>query len=198
MYYVEVADGGGGGLPNWIITGANTVLMESLSVRNDTNTRHKINIGCDSLIGCNFIFESESGDIKIGDRTFINGGTNIICRSKILFGNDVMVAWDCTFYDHNAHSVDWRYRRKDVFQRLTNYNNESPSYLREKNWDVVKASPIIIQDKVWIGFGCTILRGVTIGEGAIVGAQSVVRENVEPWTIVAGNPAVAIKGIRHE
>jgi galactoside O-acetyltransferase len=85
-----------------------------------------------------------------------------------------------------------------VLQRLSNYNNGSSFYTREKNWNVVKASPIIIHDKVWIGFGCTILHGVTIGEGAIVGAQSVVRRNVEPWTIAAGNPAVFIKKISHE
>ena len=51
---------------------------------------------------------------------------------------------------------------------------------------------------MWIGFESVILAGVTIGEGAIVGAKSVVRKDVEPWTVVAGNPAVVIKRLNHE
>ncbi|MDZ4815079.1 MAG: acyltransferase [Verrucomicrobiota bacterium] len=48
---------------------------------------------------------------------------------------------------------------------------------------------VIIGDRAWIGYGAMILPGVRIGEGAIVGAGSVVTKNVEPYTIVAGNPA---------
>ena len=46
---------------------------------------------------------------------------------------------------------------------------------------------------MWIGFDALILKGVHIGEGAIVGARSVVTSNVEPYTVVAGNPAVIVK-----
>lgn len=70
--------------------------------------------------------------------------------------------------------------------------------IKYKDWTAVKSRPIVIEDKAWIGFGCTILNGVTIGEGAIIGAHSVVRENVKPWTIVAGNPAIKIKDIKHD
>ena len=55
--------------------------------------------------------------------------------------------------------------------------------------------PIVIEDKVWIGINTTILPGVRIGYGAIVGAQSVVTHDVPPMTIVAGNPARVIKTI---
>ena len=53
--------------------------------------------------------------------------------------------------------------------------------------------PVIIDDDVWIGFGATILSGVTIGRGAIIAASSVVTHDVEPYSIVAGNPARPIK-----
>jgi len=53
--------------------------------------------------------------------------------------------------------------------------------------------PITICDGVWIGVGAFIGPGVTIGEGAVVGAYAVVTKDVEPWTVVGGNPAKFIK-----
>ena len=60
-------------------------------------------------------------------------------------------------------------------------------------------SPIVIKDDVWIAANCTIRRGVTIGEGAIIGANSVVTKDVEPYTIVGGVPAKLIRsrGLRN-
>lgn len=55
---------------------------------------------------------------------------------------------------------------------------------------------ITICDDVWIGAGAIVLNGITIGEGAVVGAGSVVTKNVEPYTIVVGNPAKKIKEIK--
>lgn len=55
--------------------------------------------------------------------------------------------------------------------------------------------PIVIEDKVWIGINSTVLPGVKIGHGAIIGANSVVTKDVAPNTIVAGNPARFIKNI---
>jgi galactoside O-acetyltransferase len=56
----------------------------------------------------------------------------------------------------------------------------------------------VIQDKVWIGFGASILKGVTVGEGAVIGAQAVVTRDVAPYTVVAGNPARIIRHITPE
>jgi acetyltransferase-like isoleucine patch superfamily enzyme len=58
-----------------------------------------------------------------------------------------------------------------------------------------ESSPIQIGKNVWIGFDCCVLPGVTIGEGAVVGARSVVTTDVPPYTVVAGNPARIIKKI---
>ncbi|WP_292489709.1 DapH/DapD/GlmU-related protein [Mesorhizobium sp.] len=59
----------------------------------------------------------------------------------------------------------------------------------------MKIGKVRISDNAWIGFNSIILKGVTIGEGAIVGAGSVVTKNVEPFTIVAGNPARVLQGV---
>ncbi len=58
---------------------------------------------------------------------------------------------------------------------------------------VASKGPIVIGSDVWLGFGCTILTGVTIGHGAVVGAGSVVSKDIEPYAIVAGNPARVIR-----
>src|SRR5260370_27397845 len=61
-----------------------------------------------------------------------------------------------------------------------------------------EAQPIRIGRNAWIGFDCCVLPGVTIGEGSIVGARSVVAEDVPPYTLVAGNPARLIRPIRND
>ena len=177
--------------------GKNTVILKSAQFRHDLNSQNPVVIGNDCMIGCNFIFESDKGEIEIGDRTFINAGTNLISRSKIKIGNDVTIAWGCTIYDHNSHSIDWKERQKDLKQQIEDYK-KGLNFIENKNWNTVKSKPITICDKVWIGFDCTILNGVTIGEGAIIGAKSVIREDVEPWSIVVGNPARVIKTIKHD
>jgi acetyltransferase-like isoleucine patch superfamily enzyme len=57
----------------------------------------------------------------------------------------------------------------------------------------VETKPIIIEDYAWISFNVSILKGVRIGQGAIIGAGSVVTNDVEAFTLVAGNPAKFIK-----
>jgi maltose O-acetyltransferase len=55
--------------------------------------------------------------------------------------------------------------------------------------DDLPSAPITIEDDAWLGFNSVVLRGVTIGAGAIVGAASVVTKDVMPFSVVAGNPA---------
>jgi acetyltransferase-like isoleucine patch superfamily enzyme len=55
--------------------------------------------------------------------------------------------------------------------------------------DDVASKPVLIEDDVWIGFGAAVLKGVTVGRGAVVAARSVVTKDVPPYSVVAGNPA---------
>ncbi len=58
-------------------------------------------------------------------------------------------------------------------------------------------APIHIKDKVWIGFNVIILKGVTIGEGAVIAAASVVTKDIPDWSLAGGNPAKVIKELPH-
>jgi acetyltransferase-like isoleucine patch superfamily enzyme len=175
-----------------------TILLKTCTFRFDGKQKNNtISIGDNTMLGCSIVFESDEGEIHIGKNTFINGGTSLISRNKITVGDNVTVAWGCTIYDHNSHSLDYKERQKDIKRQNEDYKN-GRSFIDSKDWTVVKSKPIIIENNVWIGFDSVILSGLTIGEGAIIGARSVVRGNVEPWTVVAGNPAVVIKRLNHE
>ena len=168
-------------------------LMSGIRFRiNDTN---KITIGKNSLIGAFFNFESKQGEVIIGDNTFIHEGAKLMARTKIEIGNYVMISWDCTIMDHTSHSTDYRDRAED-FDKLILSQSNNNHLLVDKCWDKVNTKPVIIKDHVWIGFGSVIIKGVTIGEGSIIGAQSVVREDVPPWSIVIGNPARVVKKLK--
>lgn len=65
-----------------------------------------------------------------------------------------------------------------------------------ENWDATYGRPVVLEDRVWVGINATILPGVRIGYGAIVGANSVVTKDVPPMTVVAGNPARIIKELK--
>jgi acetyltransferase-like isoleucine patch superfamily enzyme len=177
-----------------------SILLGTTSFRFDVpghGPNPAVTIGRDSMVGCSFVFESTGGEIRIGERCYIGGGTSLISRTGITIGDDVWIAWGCSIYDHDSHSIAWRDRREDLFQQIVDYRN-SGNYVLNKDWSRVKSKPIIIGDKVWIGFDSVILKGVTIGEGAIIGARAVVSRNVDPWTVVAGNPARVVRSLDHE
>lgn len=109
--------------------------------------------------------DSSEASIIIGDKTYINRRTELKCQKSIKIGSECAIAWDVTIMDTDYHSVDG------------------------KNF----TSPVNIGNQVWIGCKTIILKGVNIGDGAIVAAGSVVTKDVPPCTIVAGNPAVVIK-----
>jgi acetyltransferase-like isoleucine patch superfamily enzyme len=161
-----------------------------VTIRTNTINEFPICVGNNSLVNGHFVIENNNGKIVIGNNTFIGGGMFIsICSIEI--GNDVMFSWGCTVIDNNAHSLKSSERQNDVIDWKRGIDeNKIGAY---KNWDNVKFAPIKICDKAWIGFNSIILKGVTIGEGAIVGAGSVVTKDVPPYAVVAGNPAKIIK-----
>lgn len=153
-----------------------------------------LSIGNNCIVSGNFIFESSEGYISIGNHCYIGGGT-YISRSSIEIGNNVTIAWGGTIYDHDSHSLNYLDRRKDIDDELNDIRS-GRNFIKNKDWSNVNSKPIKICDDAWIGMNVIILKGVTIGEGAIVGAGSVVTKDVPAWCMVAGNPAKVIKNLR--
>jgi len=163
-----------------LIIGENTILKyRKIRCVGNANT---LKVGKNSYIDCNIVFEKKRSTIVVGDNTFI-GSSMLACAEEISIGNNVQVAWGCTFLDHNSHSLDYKIRRKDL----------PATFIGKKDWGVVKTQSILIADDVWIGFNVIILKGVSVGKGSIIAAGSVVVKNVPSFVVVAGNPATIVK-----
>jgi acetyltransferase-like isoleucine patch superfamily enzyme len=163
----------------------------TINLNNPQVDKIYVEVGNDTILDCQITFESQEGKVVVGDNSFI-GGSHLICRNKIVIEDNVFMAWGSCIYDHNSHSLDYRDREEDIVQQLRDYRL-GQNFIANKNWGVVDSKPILIKSNAWIGMNCVILKGVTIGEGAIVGAGSVVTKDVPDWTLVGGNPAKVIK-----
>ncbi|HEX4644811.1 MAG TPA: acyltransferase [Verrucomicrobiae bacterium] len=129
------------------------------------------------------------GRVKLGDYALIHGA-RIICDDEISIGDYALISWNVVLMDTYRLPLNPESRRKELESLATR-----PLRLAAAN---VPARPIRIERNVWIGFDACILPGVTIGEGAVVGAKSVVTENVPPYTVVAGNPARVIRRLKQK
>jgi acetyltransferase-like isoleucine patch superfamily enzyme len=108
-------------------------------------------------------------DLFIGDGTSINRGVSICAKSSVRIGSNCGIGNDCLIFDTDFHAVGDQARA------------------------LADASPVVIGDNVWLASRSIILKGVTIGDGAVVCAGSVVATNVAPYTMVGGVPARLIR-----
>ncbi|MFV0501622.1 MAG: acyltransferase [Bacteroidales bacterium] len=140
------------------------------SARLDLNFGKTFKIGKKSIIEDYVIINNGMGDVKIGCDSLIASRVKVVgpvdIGSNVLFGSGGQV----TGLTHNFENVDIPIKYQGVTANTT-----------------------IIEDDVWIGGNSIIIQGIKIGEHSLVAAGSVVTKDVEPYTIVAGNPARPIK-----
>lgn len=129
------------------------------------------------------------GRVKLGDYALVHGA-RIICDAEVLIGDYTLISWNVVLMDSYRVPFDPQERRAELKLVPT----RSPRQARAD----VAARPIRIERNVWIGFDVCVLPGVTIGEGSVVGAKSVVASDVPPFTVVAGNPARIIRPLSTE
>ena len=108
---------------------------------------------------------TEKAVLRVGDNVAIGDRTEIHVGSDCSIGKNTLISWDCCIIDRDYHKIGPGEQKR----------------------------PIHIGENVWIGCRSLILKGVTIGDGAIIAAGSVVTKDVPPKAVVAGNPAKIVK-----
>lgn len=166
-----------------VIIGDNSIMYVGAEIVNLANDKTKIAIGNNCHIYGMLTVMPFSGKISFGDNCSFGDHSRIVSALEIEIGNRVMIAHNVNILDNNSHPINAKVRHEDF---LAAYSKVV------KEFDLSSAK-IKIEDDVWIGFNSIVLKGVTIGRGAIIGAGSVVTKDVEPWTVNVGNPLKCVK-----
>lgn len=119
--------------------------------------------------------DSRNSTIRIGNNSGLMFMVQIRAQQLVEIGNHCMIASRSIINDSDGHPTHWR-RRRD--------------HLKPRPED---AKPVIIEDDVWVGENCIIMKGVHIGQGSIIAAGSVVTKNIPAFCVAAGVPARVLK-----
>jgi virginiamycin A acetyltransferase len=151
-------------------------VQEDAQIGRDCRIRGDVTLGPGSKVsrGCTLV-----GDVEVGKRTNLNRDIEVI--GDVTIGKYCALARDTLFQqkDHQIHkpAIQMRFYGQVLDSKLEH----------------VTKGPITVGNDVWIGARAIVLSGVTIGDGAVVAAGSIVTDNVEPYAIVAGVPAERVK-----
>jgi len=149
-----------------------------------------VQIGRGSSVYLGVMFDlGPQATVKLGDYVLMNGA-RIICESEITIGDYSLISWNVVLMDTYRFPLNPMQRRATLERMSKQWPRYAPSEM--------PALPIRIGTNVWIGFDTCVLPGVTIGDGAVIGARSVVAQDVPPYTVVAGNPARIVRTIEEK
>ncbi len=166
--------------------GKDSKLYPETQIQNFKKDNKALLIGSNSHVRAELLILPYSKGIRIGDNCYIGERSVIRSFEKITIGNNVLIAHNVNIIDSDSHEISAQ-------ERINGYN-EMLKYGHMKRNNII-SKEIIINDYVWLSYNVSILKGVTIGKGAIVAAGSIVTKDVEPYTMVAGNPAKFIKNL---
>lgn len=151
------------------------------------------------LLRCKLLTLRER-NISIGKNSTFGRGTVLWAPNRMIIGDHVYIGKYCTLqadikignHIEIANNVGLIGKYDHDYSKVGVSIKDAP-WIGDKEYDFKgKDQEIVIEDDVWIGYGAVIFTGVTVHRGAIVAAGSVVTRDVEPYTIVAGNPAKVI------
>src|ERR1700729_2400132 len=140
-----------------------------------------VTIGARTLFMGEVLIVRAGAEVRIGEWCFIGPQARIWSLQSIAIGDRVFVSHGVHIFDNNSHSLSAGERHARFRELQSEGRHLTP--------EAVVSRPVQIEDDVWIGFNAAVLKGVTVGRGAVVAAGCVVTRNVAPYTIVAGNPA---------
>ena len=104
--------------------------------------------------------------MTLGKGTYLNRGVNVVCDREVRIGANCAISWDVVIMDTDQHLRD---------------GVGGPPV------------PVVLEDDVWVGCRAIILKGVTIGRGAVIGAGAVVTRDVPPFSVAVGQPARVVR-----
>lgn len=171
------------------VLGSKSRLGWSASIFNGSADSKTISVGANSIIKGELLVFPHGGQIVIGDWCYVGEGTRIWSAQLVEIGNRVMLSHNVNILDNLTHPLSSRLRHQH-FRHIATVGHPKSIDLGER--------PVRICDDAWIAAGASVLRGVTVGRGAIVGAGAIVTKDVEPWTVVGGNPARVIRHLDPE
>jgi acetyltransferase-like isoleucine patch superfamily enzyme len=127
------------------------------------------------------------GRVRIGNYALLHGA-RIICDAEVEIGDYALISWNVILMDSYRVPIDVLGRRR----ALERAADRSTRFLDGET----AAQAVHVEPNVWLAFGVCVLPGVRIGRGSIVGAQSVVCEDVPPYCVAAGNPARVVRRLK--
>jgi acetyltransferase-like isoleucine patch superfamily enzyme len=157
------------------VIGNSTYLTAESKISNHMPTAHSITIGDHCVLRGHLLTYGHGGQISIGDWCYVGHRTEIWSMANISIGDRVLIAHDVNIHDGNAHPVIAEQRHRH-FRAISSTGH--PEALDEIG--PIAAEAVSIGDDVWISFGVTILKGVSIGARSVIGAGSTVTSNVPP------------------
>ncbi len=139
-----------------------------------------------AYIGCMFDMGPDA-IFQVGAYTLLNG-LWLISDQQVTIGTHCLLSWNVVIMDNFRAPIDVPSRRRLLETFAANRHSGIFAPVRPR--------PVTIGNNVWIGFDCCILPGVRIGDGSIIGARSVVDQDIPDFCIAAGNPARVIRTLR--
>jgi acetyltransferase-like isoleucine patch superfamily enzyme len=143
-----------------------------------------ISIGNHCLIHGRLVTERAESRLQLSDHIVIGPGTVIDCANAIAIERDVTIGADCIVADADNHSLLPEERINDLHNWMNGFHD----------WTNTAMAPVRIKRRAWIGARSIILKGVTIGEGAVIRMGCVVTKDVPARAVMQGNPARQIDG----